>query len=194
MGTCQFEGCGRKVRANGLCNRHNMQRLAGEELRPLQVQHHGLTEEQRFLKWVAVKGRDDCWKWIGSQHQVGWHGQWRSKAGKIELAHRAAWRLFKSEIPGGLFVLHKCDNPLCVNPTHLFLGTQTDNMSDMHGKKRGRQGVSLGEKHGRSKLTTAAVIEIRTSNLSGTELAKKFGVTPTTVCDVRKRRIWNHIT
>ena len=193
MTVCIFDGCGKKVRANGLCNRHNMQRLNGEELHPLQKQHHGLTEEQRFLAWVAVKKSNECWEWLGSKNQDRWHGQWRSKSGKIELTHRASWRLFKSEIPGGLFVLHKCDNPICVNPTHLFLGSQSDNMADMHKKGRARQGRLLGEKHGMSKLTADAVLEIRTSKLSGVELARKYGISPTTVCDVRKRRIWDHI-
>jgi hypothetical protein len=193
MKVCSFEGCGGKVRNHGLCNRHNMQRLAGLELRPIQTQYHGLTEEQRFLKWVAVKSANECWEWLGSLNQEGWHGQWRSKDGRIELTHRASWRLFKSEIPGGLFVLHRCDNPKCVNPTHLFLGNQTDNMADMYRKGRDRQGVSKGEEHGMSKLTSDAVLEIRTSNESGVVLARKFGITPTTVCDVRKRRIWKHI-
>jgi len=193
MAICSFEGCGKKVRVNGLCNRHNMQKLNGETLRPLQVQFHGLTEEARFLKRVNVKTKDECWEWTASQNRVGWHGQWRNAAGQIELTHRASWRLFKSEIPGGMFVLHKCDNPLCVNPGHLFLGTQSDNLHDMWGKGRARPGTSRGEKHGMSKLTAQAVTEIRNSQLSGVELAKQFGVTTTTICDVRKRRIWKHI-
>lgn len=192
MDRCSFDGCDKKVKANGLCNAHNLQRLNGETLRPLQVQFHGLTEEARFLKRVNVKTKDECWEWVGSQ-KAGWHGQWRNAAGKIELTHRASWRLFKSEIPGGLFVLHKCDNPLCVNPNHLFLGTQSDNLRDMWNKGRAHPGVSRGEKHGMSKLTAEAVADIRSSQLSGVELAKLYGVTTTTICDVRKRRIWKHV-
>ena len=193
MGICSFDGCGRKVRANGFCNRHNMQHLAGEELKPLQVQHHGLTEESRFMKWVAVKDKKECWEWLGSRHKTVWHGQWRNKAGQIELTHRASWRMFKSEIPAGMFVLHKCDNPACVNPQHLFLGTQSDNLKDMWNKGRAKPQTSKGAKHGMSKLTEMAVLDIRDSKLSGVELARKYEVSPTTICDVRKRRIWDHI-
>lgn len=193
MGVCYFEGCTGKVRANGLCASHNNQLYKGKPLKALQTQYHGLTEEARFLKRVIVKNNDECWEWTGSRNQKEWHGQWRNKAGEIELTHRASWRLFKSEIPGGLCVLHRCDNPICVNPTHLFLGTQSDNSNDMWQKGRARPATSLGEKHGMSKLNVNAVLEIRSSQLSGVELAKKFGITPTTVCDVRKRRIWKHV-
>lgn len=170
-----------------------MQRLAGVQLKPLQTQHHGLTEEARFLKWVDVKDAAQCWNWKGSRKWSGWHGQWRNKAGEIELAHRASWRLFKSFIPEGMYVLHKCDNPDCVNPTHLFLGSQADNLHDMWGKGRAKPGLVRGVKHGMSKLTPDAVREIRLSKMTGVELAAKFSVSPTTVCDVRKRRIWDHI-
>lgn len=170
-----------------------MQQAQGVELHPLQEQFHGLTEESRFLKRVNVKGKDDCWEWTGSRNNKEWHGQWRNKAGEIELTHRASWRLFKSKIPGGMFVLHKCDNPVCVNPNHLFLGTQSDNCRDMWSKGRANPKQLQGEKHGMSKLTAEAVREIRDSSISGVELARKFGITPTTVCDVRKRRIWKHI-
>ena len=193
MKLCTFDGCDRKARAHGLCNSHSLQRLKGDDLRPLQTQHHGLTEEARFLKRVIVKSKDECWEWTGSRNQKNWHGQWRSKAGAIELTHRASWRLFKSEVPGGLFVLHKCDNPICVNPNHLFLGTQSDNLKDMWIKGRARPATSLGEKHGMSKITAEMVAEIRSSSDSGVELARRLGITATTVCDIRKRRTWRHI-
>jgi hypothetical protein len=134
-----------------------------------------------------------CKEWQGSRNKVGWHGQWRNLAGQIELTHRAAWRLFVGDIPDGMFVLHKCDNPACVNPEHLFLGTQKANMHDMWTKGRGKPGVSKGEKHGMSKLTAELVREIRSSKESGVALSHRLGVSPTTICDVRKHRIWNHV-
>lgn len=176
----------------GLCAGHNRQRWAGEVIRPLQVQYHGLSEYARFLKRV-VKGKPkDCWKWTGSR--VGsWHGQWRNGAGLNELTHRAAWRLMKGEIPEGLFVLHRCDNPVCVNPAHLFLGTQSDNLKDMWAKGRARPKSNLGEKHGMSKLTTEQVLTIRASRESAKVLARQFHVAPTTIYDVLKRKIWKHV-
>lgn len=157
-----------------------------------QVQYHGLTEEQRFLKRVEVKSKDECWNWTGSQNQKLWHGQWRNKAGQIELTHRAAWRMFKCEVPEGMCVLHKCDNPICVNPSHLWIGTQSDNCRDMWAKGRARPKTSLGEKHGNSKLKLDQVIDIKTSKLSGVELARKYNVATTTVCDIRRGRSWTH--
>jgi hypothetical protein len=137
---------------------------------------------------------DECWNWTGSRMKGNWHGQWRNGDGNIELAHRAAWRFMKGPIPNGLCVLHRCDNPICTNPTHLFLGTHSENFKDMWEKGRSRPGVSLGEKHGMSKLTADAVKEIKTSSMSGSELAKKFNVRPTTICDIRRNRTWKHIS
>jgi hypothetical protein len=157
-----------------------------------QLQYHGLTEEQRFLKRVVVKSKDECWNWTGSRIKTGWYGQWRNKNGQIELTHRASWRLFKCNIPSGMCVLHKCDNPVCVNPSHLWIGTQSDNAKDMWIKGRARPATSLGEKHGMSKVTLEQVIDIKTSSKSGVELARKYHISATTVCDIRKGRSWKH--
>lgn len=194
---CKFDGCEKKARSLGYCPAHYQQLRSGSALKPLQIQHHGLSEYDRFFKWVEVAGNDDCWKWLGSRQKredgKEWHGQWRSGAGEIELTHRAAWRLMKGEIPGDLCVLHSCDNPFCVNPKHLFLGTQSDNANDMWAKGRARPKTNLGEKHGMSKLTADLVRDIRSSQESGVELARRTGLTTTTICDVRKRRTWKHI-
>lgn len=189
---CSFEGCTKKARGK-YCPAHYQQMYKGKEMKPLQVQYHGLTEETRFFKRVIVGSTTECWPWTGSVIKAGWHGQWRNASGQVELTHRAAWRLFKSPIPEGAFVLHRCDNPICVNPSHLFLGSQSDNMRDMWAKGRARPKVLLGEKHGMSKVTESMVREIRSSSLSGVELSRKFGITPTTVCDIRKRRTWDHL-
>lgn len=157
-----------------------------------QVQYHGLTEEERFMKRVE-KQDNGCWNWTGSRHKEKWHGQWRNKAGGIELTHRAAWRMFKCEIPEGMSVLHKCDNPICVNPSHLWLGTQSDNCHDMWRKGRAKPKTLLGEKHGMSRLKLEQVIDIKTSKDSGIVLAKKYGISPTTVCDIRRGRSWTHV-
>lgn len=189
---CTFNGCDKEVDSLGYCPAHYQQFRAGKTLRPLQVQHHGLTEYERLLKWTNVKGADECWEWLGSRKK-GWHGQWRSATGQIELAHRAAWRLMKGPIPDGLFVLHRCDNPACLNPTHLFLGTQSDNAKDMWAKGRARPKQAKGSQHANSKLTEDLVRDIRASKESGVEIARRLGLTATTICDVRKRRTWKHL-
>lgn len=190
---CSFDGCGRPARSLGLCAGHYNQKQLGKPLKPLQVQHHGLSEYDRFSLSYRAAGPNDCWEWLKSRHNAGWHGQWRASDGRIELAHRAAWRLMRGEIPLGLCVLHKCDNPGCVNPAHLFLGTQSDNASDMWSKGRARPVTNKGEKHGNAKLTADLVRDIRSSKESGVELARRLGLTTTTICDIRKRRTWKHI-
>lgn len=193
MAKCGFESCSKEARVKGLCQAHYKQRKDGKPLKPLQVQYHGYSEKQRFLLRVKPAGRNECWEWTGSRIKKGWHGQWRNTQGRVELTHRAAWRLFVDVVPDGLCVLHKCDNPICVNPGHLFLGSHSDNFKDMWAKGRSRPGISRGEKHGMSKLAADAVTDIRSSTMSGVELAKKYGVAPTTIYDVRNRKIWNHL-
>jgi hypothetical protein len=190
---CSFPGCVNAAKALGLCPAHRRQQKAGEPLRTLQVQYHGLTEYDRFFKRIEVGDVKECWKWTGSVMKANWHGQWRNSAGQIEPTHRAAWRILKGEIPEGAFVLHRCDNPICVNPSHLFLGSQSDNLRDMWSKGRAKPKTHSGEQHGMSKLTVEIVKEIRASSESGVALAAKFGISPTTVCDIRKRRSWNQV-
>lgn len=189
---CVFDGCGRQVSRVDLCATHYKQKLEGKELRELKLQYHGLSESDRFMQRVMKNDITKCWNWTGSRMK-NWHGNWRNSDGNNELVHRASWRIFVGELPNGMCVCHKCDNPLCVNPDHLFLGTQSENAHDMWNKGRARPGISKGEKHGMSKLTAEIVKDIRNSNLTGIELAKKYGITATTVCDVKKRRTWDHI-
>ena len=87
--------------------------------------------------WSKVQKTDGCWLWTGSRNRTWAYGRFRSGPGRRSvLAHRFAWELVHGPIPGGLFVCHHCDNPSCVNPEHLFLGTHTDNMRDMVNKGR----------------------------------------------------------
>jgi DNA-binding NarL/FixJ family response regulator len=109
-------------------------------------------------------------------------------------AHRVAWELFKGESPGKLFVCHKCDNPKCVNPDHLFLGTHLDNMRDREIK--GRTNGQRGEGNASHKLTTDQVRAIRAEAAKGVatkQLASRFGISPSTATKVIERRAWKHI-
>lgn len=89
---------------------------------------------ERFYKKISPDPNSGCWLWIGAAFNHG-YGQMRIN-GKIKSAHRASWEIHNGDIPNDLFVCHKCDVKLCVNPDHLFLGTNSDNMKDMNDKKR----------------------------------------------------------
>lgn len=128
-----------------------------------------------------------CQIWFGRIDKKG-YGR-LSVEGKKALAHRLAWRLRHGEIPSGIFVLHRCDTPACINVDHLFLGNNDDNVADMVSKNR----QAVGTKNGTSKLTDAAVADIRSSQASGLALAAKYGVSRELVYMVRSRRIWRHL-
>lgn len=142
---------------------------------------------EKFWSRVRRAGANDCWPWLGARD--GGYGQ-LSYQGKIWRAHRLAWKLTRGSFRN--FVLHRCDNPICCNPKHLFLGTQADNNRDRMLK--GRDGDHKGMKHGRAVLTDKAVKFIRAKpEFSGADLARRFGVTRTTVSRVRLWKSWTHV-
>lgn len=160
------------------------------------------TLRARFdAKW-AVDPETGCWVWNASRtNPRRGRGYGRiSIGGALYVAHRVAWRLFRGPIPTGSRVLHNCDNPPCVNPEHLFLGTQADNISDAASKgrlvppTRPRESAPRGERSPQAKLTTSHVIAIRASTRSHSALAREFHVTPQAIAAVRGRRTWRHIT
>ncbi len=104
-------------------------------------------------------------------------------------AHRLAWESARGAIPDGLNVLHHCDTPACINTDHLFLGTHADNSADRVAK--GRQ--ARGERVGGAKLTTAQVLEIRGMAGSQREIAERFDVAPSLICEIKRRGIWKHL-
>jgi hypothetical protein len=115
--------------------------------------------------------------------------------GREHGAHRALWMLTNGPIPAGLFVLHRCDNPPCCNPDHLFLGTPADNMRDMSEKGRAK-GARKGEGHHNAKLTADQVRHIRTlitSGLSVRKIASMLSVSHGAVGHIRKGTCWSHL-
>lgn len=137
-----------------------------------------------------------CWLWEGAVNEKG-YGR-TSHNGRSTGAHRASWTVHFGEIPPGLFVCHKCDQPGCVNPDHLFVGTAADNNADTARKGRWRRdNNAVGERHGLSKLTEKDVIAIRTDpelkGLPQWKVAEKFGVTQALISHVRIRRLWGHV-
>lgn len=154
--------------------------------------------------WRYVHKTEDCWLWTGVLKGTG-----RNKYGilamatgtsirhKNEGAHRVSWKIHFGEIPPGMFVCHRCDNPQCVRPDHLFLGTNKINMQDMAAKGRGKPPDNRGSRHGMSRLTEPEVVEIRLLFSNGSracELAERFGVALSTIYSVTSGRHWMHVT
>jgi len=141
----------------------------------------------RFWAKVDIRSHDECWPWVASRKRQG-YGQFKLDGG-MRLTHRVIWELMYGEIPDGMNVCHRCDNPPCVNPSHLFLGTQADNMADM--TKKGRQ--ASGERHPKAKLSLADVRNIRERNATGestTALAREFGISNIGVSSVVRGAYW----
>ena len=148
---------------------------------------------ERFWSKVDIKGPDDCWLWLGSKLKQG-YGRFRIKD-HLVLAHRVAFELSCIKIPARMCVLHKCDTPSCVNPNHLFLGTQADNVHDCIQK--GRFTRAVGEKYKRSSLTEEDILKIRSLReeitISCRELAELYSVSKTAIEKIVTRQSWKHI-
>lgn len=146
-------------------------------------------EEAKAFFWANVDKTDKCWLWRGSVTTDGYGRYMYQKKGYS--THRLSWWLHHGELPPSMDVLHTCDNRLCINPAHLYLGTDVENARDCIA--RGRANKPKGEQHPRAKLNTAKVIAIRASNLPDKPLAKSYGVAPSLIYAVRARRIWRHV-
>lgn len=146
---------------------------------------------ERFWEKVDRHGPDECWPWLGARHGYG-HGHIRVD-GDVAKAHRVSYTINVGPIPDGLFVCHTCDNPPCVNPSHLWLGTHADNMADMVAKGRGALGVKHGELSPLAKLTERDVRDIRQSALPGAAVAESYGVSEGAISSVRRGKSWSHL-
>lgn len=160
---------------------------------------------RNFWKKVVKQEGDGCWNWVAFLTSDG-YGLF-GLSGKLYTAHRVSYYLHFGCIPVGVLVCHKCDNPNCVRPDHLFLGSQFDNVHDMKRKGRERKAtgdasamkkypelVQKGEKHPKAILSEAAVLHIR-ANYKGScsSMAPHYGVSTCTIRDIIKRRSWRHI-
>lgn len=156
-----------------------------------------LVLSQSFLTrfWSRVNKTKSCWLWSGAPGSDGYGEIFinRKSLPKHIRTHRVSWILHFGEIPDGLHILHRCDNPPCVNPKHLWLGTNKDNMSDMTIKGR----RACGEKHGKSKITEKDVRRIRALYASGKylyrQLGKKFGLSLPATSLAARGITWAHV-
>lgn len=168
------------------------------------------TLHERFFEKVEKEDAEtECWNWSGAITNMG-YGSFDKKS-----AHRISWELHKGKIPDGvgyhgICVCHRCDNPRCVNPSHLFLGTHGENMRDMKSKKRAahssgdRNGARIhiekmprGEQNGMSKLTSEKVVSIREKYAAGgvflRQLSEEFGVSISVIHKAVKKVSWKHV-
>lgn len=149
--------------------------------------------QERFFKNISEKNHPNgCWIWDGLVNDALYG---RMIILKKEIgAHRYAWELYNGEIAAGLIVCHKCDNPSCVNPDHLFLGTHKDNTFDMIEKGRGPN--FKGEKHPGHKLNNKQVKEIKNKLLLGekqADLAREYKISPMTISNIKLKKQWTHV-
>lgn len=168
---------------------------------------------ERFWEKVNKKGsihpvlKTRCWEWEAGISSNGGYGCF-SRGKKTQKAHRYAYEIYFGRIPDNQIVLHKCDNPRCVRPSHLSCGTHQDNMTDMvnkgrsargdrHGSKTKPECRTRGEKIGKAKLTEAEVLDIRRlyseGNINHATLGIIFNVCGRTISLIVNRKIWKHI-
>lgn len=152
--------------------------------------YRGETLEEKF--WARVNKTESCWLWTGCK--VHGYGNLRVKKGTVGFAaHRLSWEIHNGPIPDGLWVLHNCpggDNPSCVNPAHLWLGTEEDNNKDCVKKKRNQR----GERHGNAVVTWAMVCEARnlwaTGQFTCVEIARRIGIGRANIYLILKGNAW----
>ena len=142
---------------------------------------NGPVTKEYLLSKTIKDPTTGCWLWTGRRNHFGYGIT--SEGNKTIKAHRKVWELWRATIPDGLLVCHRCDNPACCNPDHLFLGTYLDNNRDIFAKNR----MPVGVNHANSKLTAAQVVDIRFSKFSYSELAKLYKMSTCTLWKIKNR-------
>ncbi|MEV8324602.1 HNH endonuclease [Kitasatospora sp. NPDC056731] len=192
------EGCGRPALARGMCKT----RYVAWRRRTPPAERSPITPETRFWSKVDRDGPipihlprlGNCWIWIGATNYWG-YGKLRVDK-RDYIAHRWSYEMANGSIPAGFFVLHRCDHPGCVRPSHLRLGTARDNTQDMHGKGRAANLGPLGMANSHAKLTDEEVIAIRVRFEAGeliSALALEHGVNRSTISQIVNGRRWKHL-
>jgi len=190
------------VKLRDLPKHADIEVLCGNRLccNPAHLRWLASDDPERFWSLVDRSGGpESCWPWTGGLNEFGYGLVYIN--GKTFTAHRHAWRLTHGEPPVDLCCCHACDRPICCNPTHLWLGTNEENIADRHAKGRSlpprNTGRARGESSGVAKLTESDVRAIRADFAAGAggrrELARRFGVTPENIDAVVQRKTWKHV-
>lgn len=185
--------CSKKcVRYGG--SKESLGHMKGKGFWQISTEDQKLERIKQLFENIVIKlGFDKCWGWKNRLLSVGYTSIYAGPR-KYILGHRASWIIHNGIIPDGLFVLHKCDNPICTNPDHLFLGTNTDNVKDCI--KKGRKNPSFGENHYNVRLSSDQVKEIKIMTKEGysqSQLGNKFNVSPSTIQNIVDGKTWKHI-
>lgn len=160
---------------------------------------------ERFFE--KVQKTQSCWVWTAARYRTGYGSIGLGDGRGSAKAHRVSWELHKGPIPNGIEVCHQCDNPLCVNPDHLWLGTHAENMRDMAQKKRSTIGdrnpsrlyperVARGERNGHAKLDETDVHALRIMARCGQkhgDIARVFGISSSLVSMIAAGKRWHHL-
>ena len=168
-----------------------MRRRIETHINPQHQRRHD-DPRQRFEQKYVVEPNTGCWLWIGCLDQSGYPAIWLTGWNGSRKASRMSYELYKGRVQKNACVCHKCDMPLCVNPEHLFLGTQTENISDRTNKQRSAR----GEKHGNALLTETQVLDIRQRHKAGETMAmiaRSVNVSHGCVSLIVKRKAWKHV-
>jgi hypothetical protein len=175
---CLREGCTLPARVRGYCKTHY-----GTELRRGNMPKR--STEQRFFDLCVPVPERGCWLWEGTVSYKG-YGQFHNEHQTMEPAHRWAARVLGRKDIDGWLVCHHCDTPACVNPAHLFVGTDKDNSDDRY--RKGRQRILFGENTPRTKLTNAQVLAIRSDSRTCVAIGREYGVNWSTVSKIKRLR------
>lgn len=165
--------------------------------RVLPIPDRVLSPEFQAEFWAKVERGQDCWRWVG---HIGKDGYGRTRIGQDRAhyrSHRIAYRIAFDKDPGHLYVCHRCDNPACCNPRHLFLGTAADNNADKHLKGRARAGDHKGAKNGNAKLTEGMArqaIEMIKAGKTNVAIGRELGITHSLISRIRVGRSWTALS
>lgn len=149
-------------------------------------------EEKIILRFEAKfipEPNTGCWIWLASRHPQG-YGTFGID-GKVYYAHRVSWLIYRGDLPLGMKVCHSCDNEWCVNPEHLWLGSQAENVADSVLKGRARR--PQGEEHASAKLTEQDILSIRRDIRPRSEIAAEYGCTKENIGMIKSGKTWRHV-
>jgi len=185
MVLCSVDGCADSAKLKGMCILHykRVWRTGSPFVATPKLKRPTFI---RFWFYVDKSTADQCWVWKGYKNKDG-YGKLRDKKTNRG-AHRVSWEMKNGEIPKGMFVLHKCNNPSCVNPGHLYLGNQLQNMKDRVTAGH----YSTGEKHHNCKLSSGCVCLIKMASGTHRKIAKDFGISHSTVGYIKRNQSRKH--